>query len=411
MVAAPLDQIHAGLTGLVIPFPAVELGQCLGHIVEDGFHKPGIHIVTLGNQSGAAFRTVIRTVNKQIAAHLAGIITVIVLAFVGNIHLIDAIFEDHLLGNGRVIGFLGDPAFLFHDPEGILLADTVPLRTGHHFSVVLKRFGIRIEDRRIVGNADQTGTFRSCQILQLFTEVGGSSGLNAVTALAHIDGIEIPFHDHIFIVTALELLGPEDLQNLPLHSDTVFFRQILDQLLGNGGTAKLGTAAKEHIGAGLHRCDPVHTLMLVKTLVLDGDSRIDQILGDLLIDSPLTVRGGVYLLQFLDLSLRILIIHKGSLIQIVIIQIHSGIGNDILHQIGASNADKHQYTDHADQQCGGYSTDSDLEHSKSRFPDSMQNLQGQSRLPLLAFLALALRLALFFTHIKYLLSKRDSVTG
>ena len=151
--------------------------------------------------------------------------------------------------------------------------------------------------------------------------------------------------------------------------------------------------------------------MLVKTLVLDGDSRIDQILGDLLIDSPLTVRGGVYLLQFLDLSLRILIIHKGSLIQIVIIQIHSGIGNDILHQIGASNADKHQYTDHADQQCGGYSTDSDLEHSKSRFPDSMQNLQGQSRLPLLAFLALALRLALFFTHIKYLLSKRDSVTG
>ena len=95
--------------------------------------------------------------------------------------------------------------------------------------------------------------------------------------------------------------------------------QRVNQLLGNGGAAELGIAAEEHIQAGFHGGNPVHTLMFVKTLILNGNRSIDQCLGNFRQGCHLPVCGSIDLLELLNISGTVHIIHKGGLVHAIVI--------------------------------------------------------------------------------------------
>ena len=116
----------------------------------------------------------------------------------------------------------------------------------------------------------------------------GCRTLDAVFAVAKIDQVQIPFHNGILAVTLFKILRLEDLHDLTADRYGIVAGHILDQLLGNGRAAGV-TGAKEHTGAGLHSGDPVNTLMLIESLILNGNSGVDQVTGNLLKAGPVTI--------------------------------------------------------------------------------------------------------------------------
>ena len=95
---------------------------------------------------------------------------------------------------------------------------------------------------------------------------------------------------------------------------------VLDELLSNRGTAECLIAAEEHVQACLDCGNPVHALMFVKALVLNGHRSIHQGLGDFIQRGPLAISRRVNLLELLNISVVIHIINKGGPLQIVILQ-------------------------------------------------------------------------------------------
>src|SRR5699024_4604210 len=89
---------------------------------------------------------------------------------------------------------------------------------------------IGVEQRGVIGNADQAGAFGNGQVLQLFAEILSRCTLDTVAAPAQIDLVEIILHDQIFVVFPLKQLGTENFHNLTLHGDAFFTGMVLDKL-------------------------------------------------------------------------------------------------------------------------------------------------------------------------------------
>ena len=181
----------------------------------------------------------------------------------------------------------------------------ISLLAVHLFSGVLEhRFAVGVKHRRVIGDTDQACTFGNGQHLQFLTKVGFCSTLDTAAALTQIDRVQILFNNILLIVILLYQCGAEELQHLTLDGNAVLACLILDQLLGNTGTAH-SLITKEHIGKRLDGSKPVNTLVLIKTLIFNGNGSIDQCLRNLLILSLLPIGAGIQLLKDFDLPLFI----------------------------------------------------------------------------------------------------------
>ena len=319
-----------------------------------------------------------------IGAHRAAVAAVV--AHRPAVGLVDAVLEYQGLIVGGDILLVRQVALVQHLAQDAFLAVAVALLAVAHLALVhIHAGGVGVEQRGVIGNADQAGTLRHGQALQLLAEVSGGGGLDAIAPLAQVDAVEVLLHNDVFVVFLFQQLRAENLHHLSLHGDALFIGGILDQLLRDGGAAELGVAAKEHIGAGLHGGDPVHALMLVKPLVLDGDGGIHQRLGDLIPGGGLAVGGGINLLKQLDIAVAVYVVHVGGLFDIVIlIRPVLGLLQNVVLKIFRQCAHKHHAADQADQQHRRRRADGDLGGGKHRGAGGINQLYRPVRIPFLA---------------------------
>ena len=312
----------------------------------------------------------------------------------------DAVLEDHLLVHCLLVFLLGQVALLLHFVQDAELAVAVPPRAVPFLPLVhIDTGGVGVKHGGVVGDADKAGTFRHGQVLQFLAEVGRRRALDTEAALAQIDLVQIPLHDQVLIIFPLKHLGTENLHDLSLNGNALFLGHVLDQLLGNGGAAELGVAAKEHIGTGFDGGDPVHALVLIKPLILDGNGGIDQGLGNLVQGSRLPVRGGINLLQKLNISAAVHIVNKGGLVHVITV---NGpvrrFGKDIILQIHAQGSHKHNAADDQNQRDRNGGADSDFKSRQRNRKDSVQELDNPVGIPLLPGLFDPLSVFLFICH-------------
>ena len=174
---------------------------------------------------------------------------------------------------------------------------------------------------------------------------------------------------------------------------------VFNELLGNGGTAELVVSAEEHVQAGFDGGDPVHTLVFIKTLVLNGHRRVDHGLGNLIQRGPLAVGGGINLLQLLNITVMIHIINKGSPFQIIIL--HGPVGSfrkDIILQVITQNSHKDSTADQNDQQHRGGCADGDFRQGPGSLKRGIEQLDQPVGLPLLPGLLHSPFKKVFFRH-------------
>ena len=135
----------------------------------------------------------------------------------------------------------------------------------------------------------------------------------------------------------------DDFQQLSADGHLVSFREVFDQLLGNGGRTISGVTAKKHIGAGAGRTQPIHTLMIVESLIFNGNGCVDQISWNFVISYPGAVFLAVEPLQFYGLpGIRVGIIDNAGLIQCKVFQGDVGLRNQNLLDIFCKNTTENQ---------------------------------------------------------------------
>ena len=124
--------------------------------------------------------------------------------------------------------------------------------------------------------------------------------------------------------------------------------------------------------------------MLVKTLVLNGNGRVYQIVRNLIQRRPLPVLGRMDSLKKLNIAVMIHIIYIGSLIDAGIVQTVVGLGQNVVLQVGAQNPDEHKSTDDSDQKnrCGG--SNGNLQNRQAGRPGSIEQLQNPVGIPRLS---------------------------
>ena len=308
VIATALNQL--GIDTLLflfhgVPVHTVTLCQNSRHILHDRINEPGIHIL------GSIFANLnlLLALRAIVIGLLLGqrfnstlIIAAIVLTVNPHITRSNTVLKLQLLCQSLLILLLCQIPLIAHCPQGIFFADIVSLLTGHHLALIFKSRSIGGKDGRVVGNTDQTGTFCRSQTLQLLTEIMGRCTLNTVFTVTKVNQVQIPLHDDVFIIPPFKIDGFKDLHNLTAYRNTVVAGHIFDQLLGNGGTTGIA-GTHEHLHTGLHRCDPVNTLMLIKALILNGHCSVNQRLRELIIGCPFTVSGGsIDFLQFLNVA-------------------------------------------------------------------------------------------------------------
>ena len=287
----------------------------------------------------------------------------------GGLSVVDALRQG-LVGGG---GALHKVKFLRLGGVGLLLGDEAQARllVGHfvqnQFLALLIQlswglvavFGLdrdggeRPVHGRVVGDGDEAGALRQIQLLHVLAEVVLGRRLDAVAALAQIDGIEIHLQDGLLGVLLLKLQCPEDLRDLPLDGALVVPRQVLQQLLGNGGPAVGVGGVGEHVHRGADGAPPVHAVVLEEALVLDGHRRLPQLLREVRI----LLHDAVFLIvERLELdplpAVLVLIVDDGGLVHGVVIGVHIQAGGQgglhILHE----DTGDHAAGQHADEQDG-----------------------------------------------------------
>ena len=186
----------------------------------------------------------------------------------------------------------------------------------------------RIPLRRVLGDAGDRRALADGALIDGLVEIQLRRRLDALTVVAEVDDVEVCLDDLILAVFLFDIDRAEDLSELTGERDLVIVGQVFDQLLGQSRAAVV-------VGAGSQRqyrragSLPVDAVVLVKTLVLDRDDRIDHRLRDVLVIfliglifivqiDPDTVLGAVQRLVriFAELAGRgILDIDKGALVQ------------------------------------------------------------------------------------------------
>ena len=105
-------------------------------------------------------------------------------------------------------------------------------------------------------------------------------GLHAVGALAEVHRVQVQVEDLVLFHLPLKALGHGHLLELALGLHLVAHHQVLDELLGDGGTA-LGDAPGSHVleSGPEHRAE-VDAGVQVEVLILDGNHRVLHLFGN-----------------------------------------------------------------------------------------------------------------------------------
>ena len=346
MIAADFDPLHHHFSGSRVPGHAILFSQFFRYILKNRIREPAVYIL------GIIFRN-----RDLIATHGAGILIIglgqrIDQAFVSALFVlteshtvfqVDTVLQYQFLVQGLLVFFICEPAVFVHGPKDIFFS----------FLVV---FGILIGvvPGRRVGDADDTCAFRCSQAFDFLTVIGSSSTADTAAALTQINKVQIKLKDLLFVIALFQLDRTEDLQHFTLHSNiisTLILRQqhIFDQLLGDTGAA-YRVIAKEHSGTGFDGGHPVNALVFEKAVVLNGNSRMDHIFGNILNVCPGAAGCCKDVLIFLDLTVGIHIIQVGVLFQFVSCNIHICHGQNVILQIVAQHTNKNKGADSADNQ-------------------------------------------------------------
>ena len=138
----------------------------------------------------------------------------------------------------------------------------------------LLRMVVHIINRRVVGQSGEHGAFRKRQLGHILAEIAVCCSLHAVATVAKKDRIQIHGQDAVLIVYhILKCERAENLIDLALDRIVVLICCVLNELLGNGRAAVLRTA-EQPVFHRAKRAFPVHTVVRIKTLVLDRDRSI-----------------------------------------------------------------------------------------------------------------------------------------
>ena len=250
--------------------------------------------------------------------------------------------EHQFLGYRVFILLVVDVALFVHLPQDGLLPFLV---------VLLVIEGVIIGGQ--IGDAHNGSALGHGQVLGVLAEIGLGCGLHTVAALAEVHRVEIPFHDLLLVVLLLQLQGAENLRQLALDGYIVLAGQVLDQLLGDGGAAVAGVHFGKHGDKGTGGAVPVHTLVLIKALVLNRNQSLFQIPGQILIIHPhplalLAGEGG----QFPPFAARVLIPQGTGLVQLHVLQGQVKAGGEAGLYIVGEHAGKHHACHQQDQQHG-----------------------------------------------------------
>ena len=234
-VVAGVDAVAAGIEELLrrVGADALLRHQVGLHVLDDRLHVPGVDLLLPG--------------------------------------LVGRAGEHQLFVDGGAVFVIVDIALLVHLAQDGLLPGLV--------------VGLAVEGAVIGGqvdDADDGGALRQGQLAGFLAEVRLGRGVDAVAALAEIDGVQVPGDDLVLVVLLLELQRLEYLDQLALDGDVVVAGEVLDELLGYRGAAEDVVRGGEHGGDGGQRAEPVHALVLIEAAVLDGDEGLHQIVGDVL---------------------------------------------------------------------------------------------------------------------------------
>ena len=239
-------------------------------------------------------------------------------------HVVGGVGIDDIFIEGSLILFLRDGVFVEHVFE----------TEGSSFLV-----GVRIEQRvirgRSLGDTGKAGIFRDGQLVEVLAEVLLGSGLDAVTAGAQRNGVEVRFEDVLFAVVVLEIQSVQDLLELTGNGDLVLFRQVLDELLSQRRTALTAVIFDD----GTDGTDPVDTVMFVESFIFEADERLLEPFRDLIEFRPDTVLFSVKSGDLRILALRVLRIDDTGLclLRLVVVEVDGGTAVNICDDI-----DKHE---------------------------------------------------------------------
>ena len=180
-----------------------------------------------------------------------------------------------------------------HFAQNIFTAFCVFLHTGTPSIRFIGGFTQWIIFGRSVCNRNQCCRLGYIEFTDILIKVELGRTLDTVTLIGKERNVQIGFHNLFLAVTLLQLQCSKDFLNLSFRSNLIITGQVLDYLLGNGGTTLNSTGATKIAQGRLDRSKPVNTMMFQKTLILRSNRYVDNHLRNFIIADPFTVLTGI----------------------------------------------------------------------------------------------------------------------
>ena len=182
-----------------------------------------------------------------------------------------------LLGLGSVALLLGDQALVEHLLEHVVgaLVDQLGALVDVVISAGVVAVGVADDGR-------DAGALAQGQLAQILAEVVLGRDLHAVVRAAEVDYVQVGLQDLLLGQLLLHLKRQIGLLHLALVVLVGIEQRQLDQLAGDGGRA-LQAAAHDVVKHRAGHALDVHAVVLPEACVLDGDDRVDQLLGNVLV--------------------------------------------------------------------------------------------------------------------------------
>ena len=240
-----------------------------------------------------------------------------------------------------------------HPVQDQLLALLVLLPGGLDGAVLLLEGdrGHGAVDGGVVGDGDEAGALRHIQLRHILAEVELRRGLDAVAALAQVDGVQIELQNLPLGVVLFELQSPEDLPHLAVDGVAVVLGHVLQHLLGQGGPAEGVLGLGEEVHRGAQGPLPVHALVLKEAVVLNGHSRLPQGVRHLVKVHPDAVLRPVHRLILHPLpGVPVLVVDDGAEVHGVVVGVHVQRGGKGCPHIHHEESGDHRRCANAHQQ-------------------------------------------------------------
>ena len=260
--AGVVDHIHRNIVG--IPIGGL---QVLHNLVEHGVDipVPGIEVLLLFHTFGFLHFPAAEGHGVQLGQGL------VVLLFRDGGNLALQVRGDHQLIVAFVsIGQVPHP---------------VQHRTCPVFSLFREHQGVVLGG--VLGDAGNQSALGQGTLCNALSEVGLGCRLYPFVLSAVVHHVEIGLQNLLLGVLLLHIQSGKDLSNLTQNTHLVFLGDVLDKLLGQGGTAP--AASGKQLDHSARRIPPVHAFMLAEPVVLNGNLRCLHIGRDVAQRDPLSV--------------------------------------------------------------------------------------------------------------------------